>query len=678
MGEIVRRIIAIERRMSVGETWEPSSNGDTVDLLHAYPSTPHPGAAITGAHVTATDSTGALVLQATGADIASQLTLDGGTAKQYSATKHDRMLMRRLVTGTTLADVASINWGRETNRRMLVFSVVSAADALTERVLFGEDGGILLGNMAVTRVGAPGDAVHIGGTGQPISASRQQLNILEYTTTPGAGTGGGVCFKGSFTAGAPGTMVEYAAIVGKRETDASSIYGYIGFGTRGSDGSAVAERARITYQGHLLIGTTTDDVYHLDVAGDARFTGTVVASALTLGVQAANTGFMGPAAGAPAVPTFRALVAADVPDLTQYLLLAGRAGGQVAYGGTAANDDLTLEGTSNATKTTSYVILQPTGGYVGIGTTAPEIPLHVRWSTADGEMQTMFGAGGIRQRNAGDAATDPTPFFTFQRGRGTLASPTTIQSGNGLFAFQSGGYDGTAWRSGWNGGIQFMGYATENWTSTAHGAEMWFYTTATGAATPSLRMKITQAGDVSLHTPSATPTAIADVTRIYSADQAVEAGNAGLHVLGESTSLLSWGNRLILTRNDAGTNTVANVLTLAHNTSGTAAAGFGAGQLFTLESSTTADQSAGLIETLWATATHASRAARMVLSVYDTAAREGLRIEASGTAPMLGFYGHAAAAQAAAIAAADGTLASATAQLNSLLAAARAVGLIAT
>jgi hypothetical protein len=68
----------------------------------------------------------------------------------------------------------------------------------------------------------------------------------------------------------------------------------------------------------------------------------------------------------------------------------------------------------------------------------------------------------------------------------------------------------------------------------------------------------------------------------------------------------------------------------------------------------------------------------MVLSVYDTAAREGLRIEASGTAPMLGFYGHAAAAQAAAIAAADGTLASATAQLNSLLAAARAVGLIAT
>ena len=37
-------------------------------------------------------------------------------------------------------------------------------------------------------------------------------------------------------------------------------------------------------------------------------------------------------------------------DHTQYLLLAGRAGGQTAYGGTASGDDLVLESTSNATK----------------------------------------------------------------------------------------------------------------------------------------------------------------------------------------------------------------------------------------------------------------------------------------------------------------------------------------
>lgn len=52
-------------------------------------------------------------------------------------------------------------------------------------------------------------------------------------------------------------------------------------------------------------------------------------------------------------------------------ILAGQAGGQTLYGGTAANEDLTLEGTSHGTKTTSYVLLQPNGGYVGIATTLP-------------------------------------------------------------------------------------------------------------------------------------------------------------------------------------------------------------------------------------------------------------------------------------------------------------------
>lgn len=49
----------------------------------------------------------------------------------------------------------------------------------------------------------------------------------------------------------------------------------------------------------------------------------------------------------------------------------------VVYGSSVANGDITIEGTSDATKTTSYVILQPTVGNVGIGTTTPEAPLNV-------------------------------------------------------------------------------------------------------------------------------------------------------------------------------------------------------------------------------------------------------------------------------------------------------------
>jgi len=48
------------------------------------------------------------------------------------------------------------------------------------------------------------------------------------------------------------------------------------------------------------------------------------------------------------------------------------------------------------------------------------------------------------------------------------------------------------------------------------------------------------------------------------------------------------------------------------------------------------------ITSSWATATDASRKARVVFNVYDTAAREAMRIEASGSAPMIGFLGASA------------------------------------
>ena len=56
----------------------------------------------------------------------------------------------------------------------------------------------------------------------------------------------------------------------------------------------------------------------------------------------------------------------------------------------------------------------------------------------------------------------------------------------------------------------------------------------------------------------------------------------------------------------------------------------------------TAERAMALDEWLWANATDGSRKARRVWSVYDTAVREGMRIEASGAAPMIGFLGAAA------------------------------------
>ena len=95
------------------------------------------------------------------------------------------------------------------------------------------------------------------------------------------------------------------------------------------------------------------------------------------------------------------------------------------------------------------------------------------------------------------------------------------------------------------------------------------------------------------------------------------------------------------------TNTTALVLNLDHLSSGTPAAGFGSKAQFTLKSSTTGSQNVLDITNTWVVATHASRTARTVFSIYDTAAREALRLEASGTAAMIGFLGSAAVVQQA-------------------------------
>ena len=97
---------------------------------------------------------------------------------------------------------------------------------------------------------------------------------------------------------------------------------------------------------------------------------------------------------------------------------------------------------------------------------------------------------------------------------------------------------------------------------------------------------------------------------------------------------------------DAATGAVTTQVKISHNTSGTAAAGFGSRVLWELKSSTTADQAAAAIQVLWNDATHATRKADLVLTAYDTSEREGLRIRGAGSEPAIGFYGVAPIARA--------------------------------
>lgn len=78
------------------------------------------------------------------------------------------------------------------------------------------------------------------------------------------------------------------------------------------------------------------------------------------------------------------------------------------------------------------------------------------------------------------------------------------------------------------------------------------------------------------------------------------------------------------------------------------------GELLRFEqlSSTSAIRTVCQISPVWVDSTDATRKARTVFYAWDTAAREGLRIEASGTAAMIGFLGAAAVVRQTAAAAA--------------------------
>jgi hypothetical protein len=119
-----------------------------------------------------------------------------------------------------------------------------------------------------------------------------------------------------------------------------------------------------------------------------------------------------------------------------------------------------------------------------------------------------------------------------------------------------------------------------------------------------------------------------------------------LTVTGHTTQAV--GTPLVqFTRNDTAAG-ISSMLSLTCLGSG--ANGDGGSILLAGKTSTTAAQPMGLDQWLFVNATHASYTVRRVFNVYDAGGiREGLRIEASGTAPMLGFYGGAAVVRGAAL-----------------------------
>ena len=168
-------------------------------------------------------------------------------------------------------------------------------------------------------------------------------------------------------------------------------------------------------------------------------------------------------------------------------------------GSTAANGDLTLQGTTNATRTTSYVNLQPNGGFVGVGTIAPVAPLGVVALSATA-LTTLTGLISDFTSNTSSYA-QVNIRNTNTAGSGDFV--ITAVNGSDTLNYLNLGANNSAYSNGaWtiNGAGDAYLYSNNNNLSigTAGAKYLSFFTNGTLAANE--RMRITSAGFVGIGT----------------------------------------------------------------------------------------------------------------------------------------------------------------------------------
>lgn len=242
-----------------------------------------------------------------------------------------------------------------------------------------------------------------------------------------------------------------------------------------------SERMRLDTSGRLLVGTSSV----LGAAADA--------------VQILQSGSPGIAIGISTIPSS----AFSIAGIGAY----GNDGSTYIAGGTinfraAENWSATNHGTDIQFRVTASgsggalaeAMRIASTGYVGIGTSAPTVPLNVVSSSAVTAGQpSIILQGSSNTERLGIRSTSAS-IFVAQFANGTLASPTAVTTDNFLGGYQFGGYAATLWTRG----AQIAGYAAGTWTDTSTPAYIAFQTVPSGATGLLERMRIDSAGNVGI------------------------------------------------------------------------------------------------------------------------------------------------------------------------------------
>jgi hypothetical protein len=236
--------------------------------------------------------------------------------------------------------------------------------------------------------------------------------------------------------------------------------------------------------------------------------GTVVLTASDVGAQpvftsqTANTVYAAPN-GSAGVPSFRALVSADIPSLS---------GTYIPYTGASSAVDLNAKSLVNVSN-------------LGINTTSvPTIKLR---AVGDNNSSSRIAIRGYSS-DANSSSMRVTKF------RGTVGAPQAPQSGDSLGKFELAGY-GTTSSEGYPQ-ASYEGLATEAWGATARGTKVVFKVTPNTTTTQSIALTLDQ-NSVATFASSVTATSFSGSGASLTSIPNSALVNSAITINGTSTSL---------------------------------------------------------------------------------------------------------------------------------------------